>query len=298
MSHLNPKKQFTVSFPIETVRKAIYALNETEPNYYKIESDNAALNLIRIHQKGQLLDMGYLIDFSLQKVTETETNVNIEISRNIGTINTASEMSIASNSMKSITDKLGAFLEGKIDEEGKPILPKPTGCVLLLALCFLVIFLTAYMSAYSQKIVKTEIDKSTKFKRIETNNVQFKYQMVPYNTHLIKFRSADSSYFAIFSGHGEGAVVIGSADKIILLLDNDSTVEVMSTGIQDYDFINSTKTFTHQYYISKKQLSELASHDVKSFRKYGARGYIDVEIPKKNQDVIRKTAQVFLAALQ
>lgn len=135
MSHLNPKKEFTVSYSIDKVKEAIYKLNETEPDYYVIVSDSKALNQIRIHQKGSFLDMGYHVDFEVQKITDEETKITIEISRNAGTINTAAEMSIANNSMKSITNKFGAFLEGNVDPTtGKPNLPAPTGCILFLLL--------------------------------------------------------------------------------------------------------------------------------------------------------------------
>jgi hypothetical protein len=130
MSQLNPKKEFTVSYSIDKVKEAIYKLNETEPDYYVIVSDSKALNQIRIHQKGSFLDMGYHVDFEVQKIADEETKITIEISRNAGTINTAAEMSIANNSMKSITNKFGAFLEGNVDPAtGKPNLPKPSGCL-------------------------------------------------------------------------------------------------------------------------------------------------------------------------
>ena len=143
MSQLNPKKEFTVSFSIEKVREAIYKLNSTEPDYYIIASDSKALNQIRIHQKGSFLDMGYHVDFEMQKIADEETKVTIEISRNTGAIDTPSEMSIANNSMKSITNKFGAFLEGNVDPAtGKPNLPKPTGCVLFLLLgCGYIVYL-------------------------------------------------------------------------------------------------------------------------------------------------------------
>lgn len=131
MSQLNPKKEFTVSYSIDKVKEAIYKLNATEPDYYIIASDNKALNQIRIHQKGSFLDMGYHVDFEMQKLADEETKLTIEISRNAGVINTAAEMSIANNSMKSITNKFGAFLEGNVDPAtGKPNLPAPTGCML------------------------------------------------------------------------------------------------------------------------------------------------------------------------
>lgn len=61
MSMLNPKKEFTVAFPLDHVKEAIYKLTQNEPDYYKIISESNTLNQIRIHQKGVLLDMGYLM---------------------------------------------------------------------------------------------------------------------------------------------------------------------------------------------------------------------------------------------
>lgn len=132
MSQLNPTKEFIIPKSIEEVRKAILKLNEAEPTYYVLERDNKMLNQITLHQKGSMLDVGYHIDFLLKKISEEETKVNIEISRRMGSINTGGEMSIANNSMKTITDKFTAFLEGNVDEYGKAKVPANTGCALIL----------------------------------------------------------------------------------------------------------------------------------------------------------------------
>lgn len=143
MPQFNPTKEFSVPHSIDHVRDSILKLNETEPKYYVLVSDNKSLGQIRIHQKGALLDMGYHIDFTLHKISDQETKVSVEISRNAGAINTAAEMSIANNSMKSVTDKFGAFLDGNVDATGKPNLPKPSGCVI-----FGLIFLGATIYYY------------------------------------------------------------------------------------------------------------------------------------------------------
>jgi hypothetical protein len=64
------------------------------------------------------------------KVSENETKVVVEVSRNLGTINTQGEVSIASNSLKSATAKFSAFLSGDVDTAtGKPNIPQQ-GCML------------------------------------------------------------------------------------------------------------------------------------------------------------------------
>jgi len=112
----NPKKEFVVTYNIENVRQAILKINEFEPNYYVIVKDDKILNEIRLLQKGQLLDFGFHVDFDLTKISDNETKVSIEVSRNLGAINTASEVSIANNSLKSITSKFSAYLSGDINE--------------------------------------------------------------------------------------------------------------------------------------------------------------------------------------
>jgi len=128
----NPKKEFVVNFDEATVREAILKLNATEPDYYVLVKDDKILNEIRIHQKGQFLDVGYHVDFTITKVSDTETKVVVEVSRNIGTINTAGEVSIANNSLKSVTSKFSSFLSGDVDPTtGKAKVPAQ-GCVVLL----------------------------------------------------------------------------------------------------------------------------------------------------------------------
>jgi hypothetical protein len=102
-------------------------------------------------------------------------------------------------------------------------------------------------------------------------------------------------------GTGDGADVIGNKDQIIFLLDNDSTVICVSTGIQDYEIDVSShissKSYLHQYFISIDDIKKLAAHKLKSIRKDGARGYVDIDVKGKNSDNLTKEAIPFLKAL-
>ncbi len=70
----------------------------------------------------------------MNKVADTETKVIVEISRNVGTINTAGEVSIANNSLKSVTSKFSSLLSGDIDPKtGKANVPQQ-GCLLVIAI--------------------------------------------------------------------------------------------------------------------------------------------------------------------
>jgi hypothetical protein len=130
----NPKKEFTVSYSEEKVREAVLKMISAEPSYYSLVKDDKILNEIKIHQKGQMLDVGYHIDFTLVKISDSETKVTVEVSRNMGTINTSAEVSIANNSLKSVTSKFSSFLSGDVDPNtGKANVPAG-GCMLALIL--------------------------------------------------------------------------------------------------------------------------------------------------------------------
>jgi hypothetical protein len=128
----NPKKEFVVNFDMDSVKQAVLKLNTAEPNYYVLVKDDKILNQIRFHQKGVLLDPGYHVDFDLTKVSETETKVVVEISRNLGTINSSTEVSISNNSLKSVTNKFSSFLSGDVNPTtGKANVPQQ-GCMIIL----------------------------------------------------------------------------------------------------------------------------------------------------------------------
>lgn len=151
---------------------------------------------------------------------------------------------------------------------------------------------------FSQKIkVESEIDKFTKQKRVKTSYVAIKPGMAEQVT--VSLRSVDTMYFITFKGRGKGSGVIGSTDRIIILLDNDSTVSIMPTGIQSYDIGYGTApdSYTHQYFIKKEDLINLSTHDLKSFRKYYDRHYADIDINEKRKGDLRELASEFLKEL-
>jgi hypothetical protein len=124
----NPKKEFIVKFDETQVKEAILKLTSIEPNNYSLVKNDEILNEIKILRKGQLLDVGYHIDFTMSKTSELETKIIVEVSRNIGTINTASEVSIANNILKSVTSKFSSYISGDVNSEtGKANVPKQ-GC--------------------------------------------------------------------------------------------------------------------------------------------------------------------------
>lgn len=107
----NPKNQFVVDFNIEEVRTAVLRLDKLIDNCPVINNDQV-LNTVRLHRKGTL-DLGYHVDFRFEEVSDKKTKVEIEVSRNLGTINTAVEVSISNNILKMVVEKFSIAVSKK-----------------------------------------------------------------------------------------------------------------------------------------------------------------------------------------
>jgi hypothetical protein len=159
---------------------------------------------------------------------------------------------------------------------------------------FLFILFVLPLATFAQRIEVNEVDKFTKERRVQTSYANLKIGMQA--GLAASFRSVGSSYFMNIAGYGLGAGVIGSDEKAILLLDNEATVTVYSTGVQGYEVGQYQNRFDHQYRIAREDIQTLSQLNVKSIRRYTAKGYVDIDIPAKNQDEIKKMAAIFLRA--
>jgi hypothetical protein len=158
---------------------------------------------------------------------------------------------------------------------------------IILSLAFLTPF---FISA--QKIT-SEFDKFLKEKRVETGWCSVRPTLkAPLS---IKLRAVGiHSYFVTISGANYGANVIGSDATIIFLLDDQSTLTAKSTGIQSYDIGEYSKSYRHQYTISREDLDKLAIHDLKSIRKSDTDTYFDFDIESKNGTKLKNLIVKFL----
>lgn len=147
----------------------------------------------------------------------------------------------------------------------------------------------------SQKLKVNEVDKFTKKKTLKTNDGTLKMGFSEVLTFNI--RTVDSTVFIMFLGAGPGAEVIGAEDNVILLLNDQSTITLKSTGIQTYIPERTQNKFHHQYYSSIGDLKKLKESKVLSVRKYTPKGYNDMDVPEKNQDVLSKYAALILENL-
>lgn len=160
----------------------------------------------------------------------------------------------------------------------------------------LLVLISLPVMAFSQKIKKSEVDKFTKQKRIETSSELIRSGFT--DVVAVSLRAVDTTCFINLLVTNWSIGVIGSDSPIMFLLDNGETVTAMSTGIQSYKISNaSTKSFDHQYKISKEGLEKLAAHKLKSIRRYTTENYSDLDIKERMQDRLKDLSAVFLEEL-
>lgn len=178
-------------------------------------------------------------------------------------------------------------IEGKNSNVKKMIRAK------ILMLVILALFTTV---AYAQKFEVDEIDKFNKGHRLTTSNARLKTGLL---TYIRTFRDqyGETSYFVTLFGSVPTADVIGPKDKAIFLFDNDLTVVGYSTGLQSYSIERYANMYRHQYKIDSMDIEALSEYNLKSVRKYGSRGYNDIEIPERNKDELKKIAKLVVDRL-
>lgn len=147
-----------------------------------------------------------------------------------------------------------------------------------------------------QKIVKNEVDKFSKQKRIETSNTDLVSSM---SVNLaVKLRSVGDSYYALFYGYGKSVGIISPNHYMQILFDNDSILKIYPTSMQSYSIGTSRNYYQdHQYNISKEDLQMLSTQKIKSIRRYTSEGYSDFELKEKFQDNFKELTILFLKYL-
>jgi len=146
-----------------------------------------------------------------------------------------------------------------------------------------------------QKIKKSEIDKFTKQKRVETSKEFLRDGLT--NNAGVWIRSVDTACFINLTGMNWAVGVVGPDDQAVFLLDNDETVTARSTEIQSYSISKYGNYYDHQYRISKQDLEKLAAHELKSVRRYTSKGYTDLDIKDRKKEALKELSALFLAEL-
>jgi hypothetical protein len=149
------------------------------------------------------------------------------------------------------------------------------------------------MLAEAQKLKLNEPDAETGRQRLESFPVNLK---TAENMQMdVSLRAAGDSFFLQLTGTGAGTVNIN--DPVIFLLDNDSTVTIRSTRLQDYENKASGAAYRHEYPILQEDLEYLSRHNLQGVRKYSLQGFVDIFPDAKNASNLRMLSSTFLQEL-
>lgn len=110
----NPKKSIQVDFPVETVRLAVKNINLINDKY-KFHSSNEIFNQYT-YEALEFLSLGVFIDINLNSISDTKTEIVVEVRRKIGSFNQSHEVTKANEHLVKIFDAI-AKLTGKTVEE-------------------------------------------------------------------------------------------------------------------------------------------------------------------------------------
>jgi TonB family protein len=132
----------------------------------------------------------------------------------------------------------------------------------------------------AQKIMIDERDSISNQPKIELSTLK----LVSTSKTKMNFSlgSIGPSIYLKLNGSGTGAEIVNAGDKVILQLDNDSSVTAQSESLQTYDVEGITSTYSHSYSISTDALEKLSKHNLKRLRKYHAEEFDDILIPNQN----------------
>lgn len=149
--------------------------------------------------------------------------------------------------------------------------------------------------AAAQKVKVNEYDKFIKQRHIEFE------PLTVYNANKAKvslsLKCLGSTYFLTISGFGWGVSTISYENQAILLLDNDSTIVVKSTGTQMYDVNSVGSTYKHQYTISLNDIEALTRHALVGIRKYNIQDFSDLDVPATLGANVKKLGAMFINEL-
>ena len=98
----NPKKNLTIDFPLERVKIGVERLSHIS-NKYKFTKSNPVFNQYTF-EATEFLSLGVYIDINLSNVSESKTEIIIEIRRQVGTFNQSHEVTKANQHLQSIID--------------------------------------------------------------------------------------------------------------------------------------------------------------------------------------------------
>jgi len=160
---------------------------------------------------------------------------------------------------------------------------------------FVILFLLP-VSCLAQKIITDEQDNHSNQRKIELS--QLKLVSTSKTKMNFSLGSIGPSINVRLTGSGTGAEIVNVGDKVILYLDNDSTVTAESESLQTYDVEDITSTYNHVYNLSPDGLRKLSNHNLKRLRKYHAKEFDDIVIPNQSGSQVKNFSKFMFEELK
>lgn len=101
----NPTKKITIDFSIEQVKKALDRIPAVSGGKYSITNVNVAFNQYTLEAL-EFLSAGVFVDFNLLSLSDTRTEVSIEVRRKIGSFDQSYEVTKANNHINDLVNFL------------------------------------------------------------------------------------------------------------------------------------------------------------------------------------------------
>jgi hypothetical protein len=130
----NPKKTLSIDFPLSKVKETVVLITNTTDKKYKLTSKNEILNLFTFEAL-EFLSLGVFIDVSLSSVSETKTQIEIEVRRKVGAFDKSYEVTKANEHITKVLEliSMAVVLTDEQIEKQKAniasIAPEKKGCM-------------------------------------------------------------------------------------------------------------------------------------------------------------------------
>lgn len=121
----NPKKDITIDFTLEEVKAAVKGIPAYTLQKYKMHEVNDVFNQYVLSAL-ELLSLGVFIDINLKAVSETRTEVVIEVRRKLGAFDQWFEVDRANEHIAALTRVLTHLLQHGREPEKYPLPKAPT----------------------------------------------------------------------------------------------------------------------------------------------------------------------------
>lgn len=162
---------------------------------------------------------------------------------------------------------------------------------------FLLLACLLVATSYAQKIKKSEVDKFTKTKLVETSVESLYSVNFMASGFIYKFdfciRKADDSYVMPANILMQEIVKYDENSGVTFLLDNDDTVILKTnfTGIGGNKF-GKGYFFETSFNISEADVQKLREHKITNVRVSYLGGHYDRELKSKKQELVMKCIQL------